>query len=370
MGVRVLEDQTVNQPDNEPDGSSQEPHQHHLLREVPYEPVRSADWWFIAHHRFSVTGAALTVMVVLWVGLSFLVSVVFTIIYPHAQVPAWLDFTLSNGPLYLIAMPAGWLILSTLPVLPTRRFSLGGARFWSILIMCVPLIYAGSFIGSLLAGLLSGGESVDRVSELVGDADPITTFVFVVILAPLFEEWTFRKQVIDHIRQYGEQTAILLSALAFALFHQNLYQFFYAFGIGLVFGYVYVRTSQIRYSIAMHMLVNLNGGMVAPWVISTVDENALDSLESVDPTSPGQVEQVLEQLGPGIILVSAYAMVMIGLLITGVILIIQRRNSLEFYITPEELPRGLRARTALLNPGMIAYIIICVGLTVLALFMS
>ena len=353
---------------NEPGNSSKQTHHHRLLREVPYEPVRSPDWWYVAHNRFSVAGAALTVTVVLWVGLSFLISLALHVINPDVQVPAWLYIIISNGPLYIIAMPVGWFMLSTLPVLPTRQFSLGGTRFWSLMIMCVPLIYAGNLIGSLLATLLSGGESVDRVSELVDNIDPIITFVLVVIVAPFFEEWTFRKQLIDHIRQYGEQTAILLSGFSFALFHQNIYQFFYTFALGLVFGYVYVRTSRIRYTIAMHMIVNFNGGVIAPWVLSKVDDKALDSLESIDSNSPEQAEQVLEQFSPGVLLVIVYGMIMIGLLIAGVILLVQRRKSLEFYMTPEELPRGLRARTALLNPGFIFYIIICVALTVLALF--
>ena len=51
----------------------------------------------------------------------------------------------------------------------------------------------------------------------------------------------------------------------FGLFHLNLFQFFYAFGLGLMFGYVYMRTSQLRYSIVMHMIINFNGSVLAPW---------------------------------------------------------------------------------------------------------
>ena len=79
--------------------------------------------------------------------------------------------------------------------------------------------------------------------------------VFLVILGPIFEEWMFRKQLIDHTRKYGEKTAILLSGLAFGLFHMNLFQFFYAFLLGVMFGYIYMRTSKLRYSTAMHMII-------------------------------------------------------------------------------------------------------------------
>ena len=43
----------------------------------------------------------------------------------------------------------------------------------------------------------------------------------------------------------------------------NLFQFFYAFLLGLMFGYVYTRTSKLRYSTAMHMIINFNGGVLA-----------------------------------------------------------------------------------------------------------
>lgn len=99
----------------------------------------------------------------------------------------------------------------------------------------------------------------------------IWNVVFLVIVGPIFEEWLFRKQLIDHTRKYGEKTAILLSGLAFGLFHMNLFQFFYAFLLGLMFGYVYTRTSKLRYSTAMHMIINFNGGVLAPWVLTRVD---------------------------------------------------------------------------------------------------
>ena len=365
-----MEDPTVNEPDKQPSRSAepdtqgsvrQPPHKRHR-REVPYEPVHGSNWWFVAHRRFSVVGIALTVMLLIWVGLQLLVMSGLNLFYPNTQLPLWLELTLSNGPLYVIAMPVAWLILNRLPVLPTRQFAMGASRFWSLLIMCVPIMYAGSFIGSLLSSVLSQGQSVNQISELIDRSDPLTSIAFMVVIAPVFEEWMFRKQIIDHIRQYGEKPAIFLSALAFALFHLNLFQFFYAFGLGLVFGYVYVRTSRLRYSLAMHMMVNFNAAVILPLVLSTIDSTTLDALES---GSPQQVEDALEHGAPGLIGYGIYAMVIVALVIAGIILLIQRRKSFEFYTTPEELPRGLHARTSLLNPGVVTYICLCLAVSVL-----
>lgn len=62
---------------------------------------------------------------------------------------------------------------------------------------------------------------------------------------------------------WGEQVAIFGSAFLFGLFHGNFGQFFYAFAVGAVFAYVALRTGGIRYTVALHFLVNLLGMTVA-----------------------------------------------------------------------------------------------------------
>ena len=176
-----------------------------------------------------------------------------------------------------------------------------------------------------------------------------------------------RKQIIDHIRQYGERPAILLSALAFALFHTNMFQLFYTFGLGLIFGYVYVRTSRLRYSLLMHMIINFNGGIVAPWVISQANTKALDA---IDTGSTEQLETALGQDAGGLIIVMVYGLAIVVPIIAGIVLLVRDRRRFEFYITPEELPRGLRTRTSLLNPGFVVYAVLCLIVLGVQLFVG
>ena len=44
----------------------------------------------------------------------------------------------------------------------------------------------------------------------------------------------FRKLLIDRIVPFGQRVAVVVSGLAFGLFHGNFYQFFYAFSLGAV----------------------------------------------------------------------------------------------------------------------------------------
>ena len=151
----------------------------------------------------------------------------------------------------------------------------------------------------------------------------------------------------------------------FALFHLNLFQFFYAFGLGLMFGYVYMRTSQLRYSIVMHMIINFNGSVLAPWVLSQVD---LEALATTDTTDAAAAQALLAQNGAGMMLVSGYGLLLIVLSIAGLVLLVTKRRTFEFYTTPEQLPKGLGGQTAFGNPGMVIYIAMCAALTALSMY--
>ena len=88
------------------------------------------------------------------------------------------------------------------------------------------------------------------------------SFVFlgvlvVGILAPIVEEIIFRKLLIDNMSKYGIVASVTISAFLFGLFHGNLAQFFYAWALGIIFGFVYVYTGKIIYTILLHMSGNL-----------------------------------------------------------------------------------------------------------------
>ncbi len=106
-----------------------------------------------------------------------------------------------------------------------------------------------------LISALEGKPMLNPVAEVLKGLNTGTIFAIMVVMAPVCEEVLFRKLIIDRIRRYGDKAAILVSAIIFGLCHGNFYQFFYAFGIGLVFGYIYTRTGRIRYTIGFHMIL-------------------------------------------------------------------------------------------------------------------
>lgn len=82
----------------------------------------------------------------------------------------------------------------------------------------------------------------------------------VVILAPVVEELIFRGIILTGFRRnYPAFLAIFLSALLFALFHLNPWQLLPTFLLGLLLGYVRLRSGSLLAAIITHALHN---GMV------------------------------------------------------------------------------------------------------------
>ncbi len=255
----------------------------------------------------------------------------------------WLTMFLQDFVLYLIAMPLGLLTMRSAKPVPTQQFSMTPGRFCLLLLMCLPIMYGGNIIGIVLAGLVSGGKASNSL-ETTFSQSVWANLVFTVIAAPLMEEWFFRKQVISRLRRFGEKPAILISAIIFGMGHANIYQFFYAFGLGLLWGWIYMRTSRLRYTIAMHMFVNLNGSILSSW--------AAEATERKD---------VWAAIG------TMYLLLMMGGAIAGLVLLIVKRSMFIFYTAPEQLPKGQAGPVAFGNVGMIMFIVVAVLLTALSI---
>lgn len=360
-------------PQYQPNGpQSQYPMQ--SMPQYPQLPIANRnpffEWLKQARRDFSRIGASLCLMVVIWYALAtVLEGALYAAVGGKGEAPNWVTYVGSGVPLYLIAMPIAVMLMGKSTVIETRKFDMKPGLFFKLLLMCLPMMWVGSVFGSMLSMVLSNGEATDRVADLAMQTN-IWNVVFLVIVGPIFEEWLFRKQLIDHTRKYGEKTAILLSGLAFGLFHMNLFQFFYAFLLGLMFGYVYTRTSKLRYSTAMHMIINFNGGVLAPWVLTRVDLDQLEKVsEAAENGNAAAMEQWASQNVEGLAIMLVYFVLYGAVILAGFVLLIRNFKKFEFYTAPEELPRGTRAKTVCGNVGMIMFIMVTCMLTAVNLLM-
>lgn len=275
----------------------------------------------------------------------------------------WFSWLVTFVPLYLVGIPIGLLILHRVPTVTHAKVKLGGKNFWVLLLMCFPMMYFGNLIGTLLSMVLSGGSAQNGLLNYAMDTSLLKILVMVV-LAPLVEEYVFRKQIIDRCVRYGEKTAIFFSAITFGLFHMNLFQFFYAFGMGLIFAYAYTRTRSLRYPVIMHMIINFMGGVVAPWVLSHVD---LEALANMNPQTMD--EAALVNMLPGVLLLLGYGALQLGLAITGLVLLIVKGRKLVFLPAEEELPKAHRLGVVYGNVGFLLFTAFCVVIFGINLFL-
>ena len=241
-----------------------------------------------------------------------------------------------------LALLIFWLIIRLIPKGEpgSSQFSFGW--LFQVFLMGYGVSTVLNVIGTILNKSAGGTDSVGDISSMVSTGLAVT-FLIPVVIGPILEELIFRKLLIDRIRRFGEWNAVLFSALAFGLFHMNLPQFCYAVSVGLMLGYVYVKTGKILYTIIMHILLNGASSLI---VLATTGGSAKGS----------------------IILLSAAALLIVGGVIAGIILFFLKRKKLQFDSSmPDAIPRGEVFRTAYLNPGVILYYAYCILMVVLAL---
>ncbi len=335
--------------------------------------------------RFSRIGFALAVMVLSGNAASILIHALVTEFAPALTATDWYMWALSAVCIYLISVPAMLLCAGRdKTAAPPERHKLTAGNFMILLLMCFGVMYAGNYIGTYLMTVVSSirGEAIENpiATAITGSSMWINVAVTVVI-APIVEELIFRKLLIDRLGGFGEKTVIVFSALMFGLFHTNPYQFFYAFAVGMLLAYVYVRTGKVWHTILLHAIINLFGGIVPALLMKLVDQELLLELVEMASDTAGMqalmedaeayaafVERFTPAL-PGFFAYAAYTMAIFAVSVAGLILLLVRRRSFLLRPAPFELPRERVGHTVYFSPGVIVAILSCAALTLLVLVM-
>lgn len=264
--------------------------------------------------------------------------------FPQFLRSGWYLPVLSFVPMYLVGFP---VFLAVLPPAPPKELLPAKGRLPlkslpALLLMCFGFLYPGNLLGQALNAIMNavtGGGGGSPLEQIASDSNLLAYGLLAVVLAPVMEEITFRKLLLDRMRTIDKPSAVFFSALAFGLFHGNVVQFFYAFGVGLLFGVIYLRTGKLRYSILLHMLVNFFGSMVTLWLLPHVD--LMDPLNSLPP--------LLGLAGYSILLMSAA--------IAGVVLLVRRRKTLRVGDEADRLSGGDRVLIPFCTWGGAAYLL-------------
>lgn len=232
------------------------------------------------------------------------------------------------------------------------------------------LAFGVSCIGNLITQLftnliyfITGIELTDRVSAAVSSVEPWQAFICVVLIAPITEEFFFRKMLIDRTYKHGELLAILTSAAFFGLYHQNVYQLLPTFAAGMMLGYIYCKTGSYLYVTVVHAIYNFVG--VFPVLFnSKLIEFAQMSEEQI-VALPDEIYAEYQ---------AAMALYWIFLIITGVIniigivLFIKNRNNFSTERNAPALLESDKREAVVRIPSIVIAAVAMILLTIRALF--
>ncbi len=135
-------------------------------------------------------------------------------------------------------------------------------------ILITLLIVLSNAIISLIGVQFSYAASSDN-QNMINDLSvnfPILIFITTVLIAPIVEEFFYRKLIMGHIFKHYAKTGLLVSSILFGFAHFSIDSLIYNFNpfnilsyivMGFFFGLIYYKTKRIEASIVTHLINNL-----------------------------------------------------------------------------------------------------------------
>lgn len=291
--------------------------------------------------------------------------------------PEWIqdpniNLTMSMLPMYLVGMPALIALVRTVPAETVEKRQMKWWQFLLALLMCFGVMYASNFVGTLLStiiGLIKGSAVQNSILNIATSISMPLAVLYMVICAPIMEEYVFRKLIVERTVKYGQGVAVLVSGLMFGLFHGNLNQFVYAFTLGCCLAFLYVKTGKLKITIAIHMAVNFMGSVVSLKMLEMIDlDRYLEIVAGgmdMDAMTAYMSENAL-----GWMLCMMLGFFVIGSILATLILLIVCAVKRKIMLEKGQvaIPRGKRFSTIILNVGMLLYCIFWIVMIVFQLF--
>lgn len=275
----------------------------------------------------------------------------------------WLYF---NEFLVALALLGGVLLLFRLPVSPPEPKKVSFKFFIVLFTVSIAFSVMGNIISEFwynLWRLFTGLDTQEALNSASLDTDIWQTVICVGILAPIIEEYFFRKILIDRLYPFGEAIAILTSAIFFAFFHQNIDQFFYALAGGLILSYLYVRSGSYRLAVLFHMAFNFFSS-----VIPTVIWENLSHIEGILSEGGELTLQQTVSYKIFTLLDTLHSLAYLGALVLGIVFFFVHAKRIELHTSDFPLSPETKVKASIKNVGMILGLVAWVALLVYSLF--
>ena len=215
------------------------------------------------------------------------------------------------------------------------------------LLLLIMIMYGITQVGSVMGlpihlalSSFSVGDESDlggQLATLLFDSNMFVRILTVGIIPAIFEELLFRKFLIDRTIRHGEFISCAMSGIMFGLWHGNFQQFFYAFFIGVLLAFVYIRTGNIIYTMIMHASMNLVTTTVTLQLLYALLEKMGLDLETGTFNTDIDYEKMIRSIIPLLLILMLWVVILSGFQIAGFIIAIVKRKKFKL-VTMEGEP--------------------------------
>ena len=270
-----------------------------------------------------------------------------------------------------IGLPLIALLVSRIPAEAIERREIKPGHFVLAAMMCYAVGIISNVAGNIITfiiGLFKGGMVQNEIVNMADGANMFLALIYMVICAPIMEEFVFRKLIVDRAVRYGQGVAVVVSGLMFGLFHGNLNQFIYAFTIGMFLAFLYVKTGNLKITIGIHMMFNFISGVVMLWVMRQL--NLQEYLKLLTEGTMERLEAYLIEHMTVWMICLTLELIIGCVVIAGIVLFIVALVKRKFSFAPGSviIPKGKRFRTVILNVGMVCYCLVWIAVIIRQLF--
>ena len=139
-------------------------------------------------------------------------------------------------------------------------FSLPKTKKWfPIVLMGIGFCAFANIANSIAAGFFEGlgiNYEVDFGDNPKGVSGFILSVLATAVVPALVEEFACRGIVLGALKKYGEGFGILVSSILFGLIHSNFQQIPFAFLVGLILGFITIKSGSIWPAVLIHFFNN------------------------------------------------------------------------------------------------------------------
>lgn len=199
-------------------------------------------------------------------GKALLVCFIFYVVVFAVSIPIAIYFAVTKQTpdamlITLAGQAAGWPVALWLGLVFIKRPWSGTYAIKGFPPSLLPGLIIGCFGLTILlthiAGLIPMPEAIRRAFMGLKGGNALIFFICISLIAPLAEELFFRGWMLrGFLANYSAAKSIWLTAVIFALFHLNPWQAAVALPLGLLFGWLVLRTGSLAPGMIGHFMVN------------------------------------------------------------------------------------------------------------------